>query len=276
MMGLMNRFTIRLKGKASAACGSLESSHLDALTRELDLAPEHLDGLLEAHSHICAQIAERHRGSDGPIVVGVNGAQGSGKTTFSRFAQVLLQELHGLRVCSFSIDDLYLPSVARMELAEQVHPLLATRGVPGTHDTDLVLDLLDRLTVHQDDGQTVPVPAFDKGIDDRLPEKDWPSCELPVDVILFEGWCVGIPSQPEDTLTPAINSLEENEDSDGTWRHYVNASLQEAYATLYDRIDFLVFFQVPGWDAVHRWRRLQEEKLRRSRPGARVPAAPVE
>ena len=32
-----------------------------------------------------------------------------------------------------------------MQLADDVHPLLAVRGVPGTHDVKLAIDTLERL-----------------------------------------------------------------------------------------------------------------------------------
>ena len=72
----------------------------------------------------------------GGLVVGICGAQGSGKSTLTAVLRKLL-EMRGLRVASLSLDDLYLTRGERRELAARIHPLLATRGVPGTHDVEL-------------------------------------------------------------------------------------------------------------------------------------------
>lgn len=266
----MNRFTLSLPatspGREPADQRPGRPTRLDALTRDLELSAEQRDGLLAAHLPLCRWIARRRRELGRPIVVGVNGAQGSGKTTFCQMAQVLLEELDGARVCGLSIDDLYLGSAARQELAARVHPLFATRGVPGTHDVPLGLELLARL--RDPDAGEVPIPAFDKAVDDRLPEARWSKAQAPADVIILEGWCVGMPDQADEALEAPVNGLEAREDSDGVWRRHVNGALRGPYAELFGQIDVLIFLQVPGWESVRGWRRLQEEKLRRRRPDA--------
>jgi D-glycerate 3-kinase len=158
-----------------------------------------------------------------------------------------------------SLDDFYLPLSEREELACTVHPLLKTRGVPGTHDLDLALQVLAGLRRKG----IVSLPSFDKACDDRRPPSEWARARGPVDVILFEGWCVGALPQPEESLALPLNSLESEEDANGTWRHYVNHALAEAYQPLFRQIDFLILLAAPSFDIVYQWRLEQENELRR-------------
>lgn len=117
--------------------------------------------------------------------------RGSGKSTAAALLADFLALL-GLRTAILSIDDLYLTRSARGRLAREVHPLLVTRGVPGTHDLDLGVRTIDALCALRS-GQRLPLPCFDKSTDDRLPPLRWPAIEGPVDIILFEGWCAREP-----------------------------------------------------------------------------------
>ena len=144
-------------------------------------------------------IAERIAASDlggAPLVVGVTGPQGSGKSAAAGALALLLQD-RGLRTAVLAIDDLYLTLAERRRLAADVHPLFLTRGVPGTHDIALGLAVIESLGRA---GETA-VPRFDKASDDRRPDRDMVAG--PVDVILFEGWCVGARPQarPENTVS---------------------------------------------------------------------------
>ncbi|MEI9851569.1 MAG: kinase [Sphingomonas sp.] len=198
-----------------------------------------------------------------PLLVGINGAQGSGKTTLCRFLGALLAE-HGLRSAVLSLDDLYLPRMERQALARTLHPLFATRGVPGTHDVPLATAILDALLA----GEAAALPQFDKSIDDRAAE----TVAVPAgtDIVLFEGWCVGAPPQPAADLVRPINRLEAEEDADGVWRGAVNAALAGDYARLFARIGTLVMLRPPGFGSVFAARRLQEEKLRARGGGAQM------
>ena len=196
-----------------------------------------------------------------PIVVGINGAQGSGKSTLCRFVEALLAE-RGLRAVTLSIDDLYLTRTEREELARTVHPLLATRGVPGTHSPALGLAVIKAVRA----GRDFAMPRFDKSVDDRSPESE--RIEGPVDVLLFEGWCLGAVPQPEDALAEPVNALEAEEDPQLVWRHYVNDALRGDHAALFAELDLLVMLKVPDFAAVRRNRALQEDKLRARNPSA--------
>ena len=201
------------------------------------------------------------RAMDGPVVVGINGAQGSGKSTLCQFLEVLLVE-HNQRSATLSIDDLYLTKAERERLGREVHPLLATRGVPGTHDAALGLSLIDDFRA----GRDLDLPRFDKSVDDRSPERE--TVKGPLQVLLFEGWCLGAVPQDEAALAEPVNDLEATEDPDLAWRRYVNEALDGAYKTLFEQLDMLVMLKGPDFAAVRRNRALQEDKLRARNPDA--------
>lgn len=195
-----------------------------------------------------------------PLLLGINGSQGSGKSTLCDFLRLILEQCHGQRVAVLSVDDLYLTRAERQALAREVHPLLITRGVPGTHDVELGLTTLNRLRGAMPTNLTA-LPAFDKAADDRRPAGDWPVFRGRPDIILFEGWCVGTTPQPEAALREPVNALERDEDADGRWRRFVNRRLETDYRRLFAGLDRLIFLRVPGMDRVPEWRTLQEQKL---------------
>jgi D-glycerate 3-kinase len=145
----------------------------------------------------------------------------------------------------------------------EVHPLLATRGVPGTHDIGLGLATFAAL----DRGEAVRLPRFDKARDDRAEPDRWPVAPDGCQLVIFEGWCVGARPQPAEKLVEPVNSLERERDTGADWRRYVNAALSGPYATLFARIDLLFLLAAPGWDQVFAWRLEQEQALRRVAPG---------
>jgi D-glycerate 3-kinase len=210
---------------------------------------------VDAADLILTKIAEWHRAGV-PLVVGLCGPQGSGKSTIAACVAEGLTRL-GLRNAIVSLDDLYLDRPQRAELATKAHPLFATRGPPGTHDVALGIAVLDALRA----GQAIALPRFDKGDDNPVPRADWPRIDNACDVILFEGWCVGTPPQCEADLIDPINTLERSEDAAGQWRSKVNASLAGAYQQLWARIDRLVLLTAPDFLVVSKWRREQEQAL---------------
>lgn len=206
----------------------------------------------------------------GLYTIGLCGAQGSGKSTLvAALAEQLT--LRGVRVATLSLDDLYLTRAERLELAREVHPLFATRGVPGTHGISLGLATLDALKR----GEAAPLPRFDKASDDRLPESQWPRAPADTQVLLFEGWCLGASPQETAALAEPVNALEAGEDPDGIWRRHVNGALEGGYQSLFDRISRLILLAAPSWEVVARWREQQEADLRLKGGGSAVmsPAA---
>lgn len=234
----------------------------------LELPLELLDDLPRLYLPLAAWLNQQaiHKK---PLLVGINGSQGSGKSTLCALLASLLEKGFSRSCCVLSLDDLYLTREQRRNLAEQVHPLLATRGVPGTHDVALGLQLLESLGNASDDSRT-KIPRFDKALDDRLAEISWDEFTGCPDLILFEGWCVGAVAQAEDDLVCSVNRLEEDEDRDGRWRRYVNRQLVEVYPPLFAQLDLLLMLKVPAWEMVEIWRGKQELQMAASRSGRGV------
>ena len=195
-----------------------------------------------------------------PIMVGIHGAQGTGKSTLTLFLREILLRHRNRSAANFSLDDIYLTRGERQDLAERVHPLFKTRGVPGTHDVALGQQVLQRLRTAAP-GDSTPIPAFDKSRDDRVPRDQWPVFGGRAEVILLEGWCLDARPEQDSALAQPMNPLEENEDPDGVWRSYVNDQLKGEYRKFFDEIDFLIMLKAPSMECVLEWRRLQEQKL---------------
>ncbi len=258
---------------APLALTMLTKHQLEAMAKKLEqpfknlLDNEQIESSREAHellSGLYLPIADWliQRGAAPPHFIGINGAQGSGKSTLCKILQLILSKGFGKRVATLSIDDLYLTRTERLTLAKTVHPLLITRGVPGTHDIELGLQLFQQLRNQQG---SIKLPRFDKTLDDRADESTWPRIDLPVDMVLFEGWCVGTQAQEDTDLDAPINALERDEDSDGQWRRYVNQQLTENYPALFKQLHTLVMLEIPDLDKVMEWRSLQEQKLRQQK-----------
>ncbi len=199
------------------------------------------------------------------LVVGINGAQGTGKSVLSAVLKIILEHTWADRVAILSLDDMYLTRHERQTLAQSVHPLLQTRGVPGTHDVELAIDIIEQLKTLKT-GQSMRLPRFDKALDDRKPSTEWEIFTGSTDLILFEGWCVGATPLETDNLDTPINDLEAAADRDGQWRRYINEQLQGPYRTLFAALNVLIMLQAPDFDCIRRWRIEQEVKLATSNP----------
>lgn len=199
--------------------------------------------------------AQRNKGNT--LFVGINGCQGSGKTTL---ADYLCWQLHnaGFTACALSIDDFYLTQTERSELAKRIHPLFRTRGVPTTHDVALATRTLKALSQSGE----VSLPQFDKAIDDRMPKSSWQTVSTPLQVVILEGWCVAIPPQNDKALALPINDLEREYDPHAIWRTTVNNQLRDNYPSLWSQLDTLIMLKAPAFECVYTWRLEQEEKLR--------------
>jgi D-glycerate 3-kinase len=239
-----------------AMTASLRAS-LEEFARKEKLPAAYLHTVEQWFLPLAEDLLRRVAHSHQALLVGVSGCQGSGKTTLASLLVLLLRELLGLKGVNLSIDDFYLTHAERQQLARTVHPLLATRGVPGTHDVQLALDTIAALR----NPGTVAIPRFNKAIDDRAPRSEWPTVQAPVDVIVLEGWCLSIGPQSHEQLEGAINSLEVQEDQAGAWRRYVNERIGQEYAQLYDMVDYLVMLKAPDFAKVFEWRQNQEDKL---------------
>ena len=195
-----------------------------------------------------------------PYFICFTGGHGSGKTTLSFFVQKVLNETFNRPAMGFSIDDIYKSQEERRALANNVHPLCYVRGVPGTHDINMGLDLIDQLSRANQDTQT-KIPSFCKPEDKHYPIEDWPVYIGKPDFIFFDAWCGGARPLPEEDWLPPLNQLEAEEDPDGIWSKWSNKELSKDYQTLFSLFDVLLMIKVPSMDFVYESRWIQEQTL---------------
>ncbi|MDA1284219.1 MAG: hypothetical protein O3C61_04765, partial [Proteobacteria bacterium] len=183
------------------------------------------------------------------------GPQGSGKSTLSTLIQSVLLIIYGKKVVVLGLDDFYLRKSERLKLANNIHPLFEVRGVPGTHEIQLLQDTIMNLELKK---FPVRLPSFDKLKDDR--KRNYKNTNE-VDLVIFEGWCVGGKPISQSYLKKNINSLETNQDPKRIWRNYYNNSLEKDYQKIFKKFKYMIFFQVPSFHYVYKWRLKQEEQL---------------
>ena len=203
-------------------------------------------------------IAERVR-KNKTLIIGLAGGQGSGKTTISSILTLILQKYFKLSVFKISIDDFYKTRQDRKKLSMIKHPLLMTRGVPGTHDIELILKFFKK--VKTKNFKSLKVPKFNKAIDDRYKKNLWYKLKSKPDVVIFEGWCVGAKAQTNKQLKKPINSLEKVYDQAAKWRTYVNKQLKTKYKSLFKQLDELLYLKAKNFNLLRNWRIKQERKL---------------
>jgi len=193
--------------------------------------------------------------SDRPLVIGIQGPQGGGKTTLTR---ALLEALtrDGARVAAVSIDDFYKTRTEQLAVAaaHPGNPYMEHRGYPGTHDIALGAATLRHLRA----GVAARIPVYDKsahhGRGDRAPEAEWRPVTSALDIVFIEGWMLGFEPVADSALADPRLRIP-------------NASLAE-YASWYSQIDAWVVLRAEDPDFVLTWRVEAEEKMKASgKPG---------
>ena len=193
-------------------------------------------------------------------IIGLAGGQGTGKSTISIILKIILKEAFGLETVIFSIDDFYKTLKERKIMSDKINNLFLTRGVPGTHDTKMLYNCIKNLQKKK--FRKCMIPKFDKSNDDRFPKNKWQKIGKKPNIIIFEGWCVGVTPQKKNDLINPINKLEKQNDKKRVWRERVNLELKNNYKKIFNLIDKLIFLKVPSFKYVFKWRLLQEKKLR--------------
>jgi D-glycerate 3-kinase len=227
------------------------------------------ENLNKNFKNIYLKIAEliflKKTSSGKPLIIGLAGGQGSGKTTFAQFLKLILENRYNLKTISVSIDDVYKTKNVRIKISKKINKLFLTRGVPGTHDVNFLIKFF-KVLKDNNLSKSFLIPKFDKSIDDRLPKNKWHCVEKKLDVFILEGWCVG--ARPEESnlnLKKPINKLEAIEDKNCKWRSKVNQHLKNDYKKLFSFINLMIYLEVPNFNKVLTWRGLQEKKLAYSR-----------
>ena len=195
------------------------------------------------------------------LILGLSGSQGSGKTTVTGILQIILKKFFKKNIYIISIDDFYKTLRDRNRMSQQKHSLFKTRGVPGTHDINLIKNFF--ISAKRKKFKKIKLPKFNKSIDDRSKKNYWHNINKRPEIIILEGWCVGAKPQIISSLRKPVNILERHEDKDLIWRKYANEKLKKEYKEVFAMIDYFIFMKVPNFKIVFKWRLLQESKLRK-------------
>lgn len=199
------------------------------------------------------KIASTRQNLGRPLIQGILGGQGTGKTTMCQILSLIIQQL-GYCTLNLSLDDLYKTYSDRLTLTQQ-DPRLIWRGPPGTHDIDLGLSLLDQI---RQGNSPVIVPRFDKSAFSGAGDRSTPEIVTNIDIVLFEGWFVGVlPIDPQvfTNAPPPIIT-----DDDRAFARDMNFLLQ-AYLPLWQRLDSLIALYPSDYRCSLEWRKQAERKM---------------
>ena len=206
-------------------------------------------------------IENKYKKKKKTLFLGFSGGQGSGKTTVAKILKIILKKFFKRKIHISSIDDFYKTLEDRNKMSHTKHPLFKIRGVPGTHDINLIKKFF--YFIKEKKFAKTKLPKFDKSMDDRLKKKYWFNIKERPEIVILEGWCVGAEPQSNSLIKKPINILEKYEDQDLIWRKYVNEKLKKEYKKLFSMIDYYIFMKIPNFKMVFKWRLLQENKLKK-------------
>ena len=222
---------------------------------------EKIKSLKKFYIPISLWIENKYRQKGDTLFIGFSGGQGSGKTTIAEILKIILKKFFKRNVHVSSIDDFYKTLKEREKMANAIHPLFKTRGVPGTHDINLIKNFFN--FIKKKKFKKIKLPKFDKSKDNRLNKKHWFNIKKKPEIIILEGWCVGAKPQLNFSIKKPKNNLEKYEDKELIWRKYVNQKLKKEYKKLFMMIDHFIFMKIPSFKMVFKWRLLQEKKLKK-------------
>ncbi|MDX2228309.1 MAG: glycerate kinase [Leptolyngbyaceae cyanobacterium bins.349] len=246
----------------AALLRSLYPTFCPLCDRWLGNPADYLPTLWQLWIPLAQQLATQRQQLNRPLIQGILGGQGTGKTTLSAMLTLILQTL-GYKTLSWSLDDLYKPYRDRLQLQQQ-NPQLIWRGPPGTHDVELGIQTLDHLR-HPIAGQTIAIPRFDKSLHNGMGDRIAPEPVADIDIVLFEGWFVGvepIAAIAFDAPPAPITTL-----SDRTFAQECNQRLAD-YRPLWQRLDRLWVLYLPDYHLSQQWRKQAEHQMKASgKPG---------
>ena len=222
---------------------------------------EKIKSLKKIYIPISFWIENKYKKKGETLILGFSGGQGSGKTTVTGILKIILKKFFKRRIHVSSIDDFYKTLEDRNKISNKIHPLLKTRGVPGTHDINLVKNFFN--IIRKKKFKKIKLPKFEKAEDNRAKKKYWFNIKQKPEIVILEGWCVGAKPQSNSLIRKPINTLEKHEDKDLIWRKYVNKKLKKEYKKLFSMIDHFIFMTIPNFRMVLKWRLLQENKLKK-------------
>ncbi len=249
--------------KVNECFNKVKKDYLKFLNKEKisgESKEEKIEILKKFYIPISFWIEKKYEQKGKTLFLGVSGGQGSGKTTITGILKIILKKFFKRRIHIISIDDFYKTLKERNRMSRSIHPLFKTRGVPGTHDVELIKNFFN--FIKKKKFKIFKLPKFEKSIDDRLKKKYWFNVKEKPEIVILEGWCVGAKPQSNALIKKPINILEKQEDKNLIWRKHVNKKLKKEYKIFFTMIDHFIFIKIPDFNMVFKWRLLQEKKLK--------------
>lgn len=206
---------------------------------------------------LAIKLSTKRRCLNRSLIQGILGGQGTGKSTLAKILSLILAKL-GYRAIGLSLDDLY-KTYGDRKLLQQVDPRLIWRGPPGTHDLDLGINILDQIKEFTSlNHGVINIPRFDKSAYGGMGDRTTPEVINHIDILLFEGWFVGVKPIDDSNFNnppPPINTEEDRQ-----FARDMNRKLAD-YLPLWDRLDGLIVLALEDYHLSKKWRGEAEKEL---------------
>ena len=238
-------FFTELSAEVFSICRSLKFKDRDAIVATLK----------NLWLPIALNLATKRKELDRTLIQGILGSQGTGKTTLCIILRLILNYL-GFSVATLSIDDLYLTYAERQALQQQ-DPRLIWRGPPGTHDVNLGLKIIEQCLTG-DNTSKILMPRFDKSAFNGAGDRTTPEAVNKPDILLFEGWFVGVRPIKEDCFNNPPAPILTSEDIQFAKD---NSQRLKAYLPLWDKLDSLIVLYPEDYRLSKQWREEAEQKM---------------
>ncbi|MEG4858965.1 glycerate kinase [Microcoleus sp. K1-B6] len=227
---------------------------------------------------LAMQLSTAKQSLNRPLIQGILGGQGTGKTTLCQVLRLILGKL-GYSTVSLSLDDLYKTYADRQQL-QKADPRLIWRGPPGTHDIDLGIAVLDKLRGSQTRelaavdnpksdalkpniiNQNIEIPRFDKSAYGGAGDRSQPEIISGADIVLFEGWFVGVNPVVDAKLNEFLAGapFPISTEGDCQFARDMNAKLHD-YLPLWNRLDRLMVLYPQDYRISQVWRNQAEREM---------------
>lgn len=208
--------------------------------------------------HIASFILQNINSKQKPLIVGISGPQGSGKSFTTELVAQSLRS-NGLGVVEFSLDDVYSTHDEQLLLRATGNPLVYNRGLPGTHDIQLCQDIFQSLKAEKH----TELPSYDKslfqGEGDRAAGTK--PVDPPYDVILFEGWMVGFVPLSDAELESRRNASIYASQISLENLKLINSKLADYETKIWSLFDLFVQLEAKDLKYIYQWRQQQENHL---------------